>query len=266
MPSGALSVAGVAAVLKANLLASGGAVLALIAVALLAVLALRQVTPAPVDAPPASAGVVVLPTSPGTQAAASTPVSVPTGKPAGGAYELKRPEVAAQPTPAGAPPLAARNVAPASATPAGAAAGRSAAAASLAPFAFEAKAFVKENEKEKEHDAKVLLSEGIVTVTVRLDRSSEAVLSTIPFGSVRSVSYSKSKQPLWTTPSGPKQVFRLDAALGFFKGDRHWLSLRTNDAFIVLRIDGDDVNSVVAALEERTGRAVERLADRKDNK
>ena len=164
------------------------------------------------------------------------------------------------------PELAARTVAPVSAAPAAASPARAAAAANLPPFAFEAKAFVKENEKEKEHDAKVLMSEGIVTVTVRLDRTSEAVLSTIPFGSVLSVSYSKSKQPLWTTPSGPKQVFRLDTALGFFKGDRHWLSLRTNDAFIVLRVDGDDVNSIVGALEERTGRAVERLVDRKDNK
>jgi len=272
LSTGALSVASVVALLKANPLASGGALLGAIAVVLLATLWLRPAASAPVDPPPASAGVVVLPTSPGAQAAASTQVSVPAGKPAGGAYELRRPGAVAQPapaappTPADAPPaLAARSVAPVSAAPGGAAAGRSA-ATNLPPFAFEAKAFVKENEKEKEHDAKVLLSEGIVTVTVRLDRTSEAVLSTIPFGSVTSVSYSKSKQPLWTTPSGPKQVFRLDTALGFFKGDRHWLSLRTNDAFIVLRIDGDDVNSIVAALEERTGRTVERLVDRKDNK
>ena len=106
------------------------------------------------------------------------------------------------------------------------------------PYAFEGKAAVKDGDKQCEHDAKVSLSDGVITVTVRFDRTSETVLSAIPFGSLLSVNYSKSKQPLWTTASGPRQVLRLDAALGFFKGDRHWLSLRTSDAFVVLRIDG----------------------------
>jgi serine/threonine-protein kinase len=262
-PAETLSVSAVTAMFKDKRVAAGGAVAGLLAVALIGFLMFRRGAPTPVEPAPASAGVVTLPTSPGAQSAASTQVSVPSGKPAGGAYELRRPAApeAAPAKPAPPPALTARSVAPPSSAPAGI--GR---AANAAPFAFEAKAFVKEGDKEREHDAKVLLSDGVVTVTVRLDRTSEAVLSTIPFGSVQSVSYSKSKQPLWTTPSGPKQVFRLDVALGFFKGDRHWLSLRTNDAFIVLRIDGDDVNSVLAALEERTGRAVERLVDRKDNK
>jgi hypothetical protein len=134
------------------------------------------------------------------------------------------------------------------------------------PFAFEGKAVVKDGDKQREHDARVSLSDGVITVTVRFDRTSETVLSTIPFGSLLSVSYSKSKQPLWATSTGARQVLRLDVALGFFKGDRHWLSLRTSDAFVVLRVDGDDVNSVLAAIEERTGRTVERLGDRKDIK
>ncbi len=269
VPAEAFSIAGVTAALKQNRVAAGGVLVALAAVVGIALFTLRRGAPAPVEPPAASAGIVTLPTSPGTQSTASTQVSVPSGKPAGGAYELRRPAPPesrpaapeAAPPKTGPPPaLSARNVAPSS-TPTAAAR-----AANTAPFAFEAKAFVKEGDKEREHDAKVLLSDGVVTVTVRLDRTSEAVLSTIPFGSLQSVSYSKSKQPLWTTPSGPKQVFRLDVALGFFKGDRHWLSLRTSDAFIVLRVDGDDVGSVLSALEERTGRAVERLVDRKDNK
>jgi len=77
---------------------------------------------------------------------------------------------------------------------------------------------------------------------------------------------SKSKQPLWGTLNNSRQVLRLDVPLGFFKGDRHWLSLRTNDAFPVLRIDSDDAGGVVEAFEERTGRTVDRLSDRKDSK
>jgi hypothetical protein len=163
--------------------------------------------------------------------------------------------------------LAARDVAagPPSSPSAGGL-GRAARPASAVPYAFEGKAVVKDGDKQREHDAKVSLSDGVITVTVRFDRTSETVLSAIPFGSLLSVNYSKSKQPLWTTASGPRQVLRLDAALGFFKGDRHWLSLRTSDAFVVLRIDGDDVTSVLAAIEERTGRTVERLGVGKDSK
>jgi predicted Ser/Thr protein kinase len=266
--SGGVSVASVSAALKERRLAIGAALLGLLAVVTLTSFVLGRGASAPVSPAVAPAGIAPLPTSIGTQSTASTPVSVPAGKPAGGAYDLSRPAAGARAASAEPPAtLAARNLAPVNVAPASTPGGGTPArTANLAPFAFEGKAFVKDGDKEREHDAKILLSEGVVTVTVRLDRTSEAVLSTIPFGNLLSVSYSKSKQPLWTAPTGPKQVFRLDVSLGFFKGDRHWLSLRTTDAFIVLRIDGDDVNSVVAAFEERTGRAVERLGDRKDSK
>ncbi len=157
------------------------------------------------------------------------------------------------------------DVAPTS-PPAGGVLGRTPRGPSDAPFAFQAKALMKDGDRDREHDARVVLADGAVSVTVRLDGTSESVLSTTPFGSLKSVSYSKSKQPLWTAPAGPMQVLHLDVPLGFFKGDRHWLSLRTGDSFVVLRINADDVSGVVAAFEERTGRAVDRLGDRKDSK
>jgi len=277
--SAGVSVASLRSALQRQPVAIGGACFGLLAVSVI-VLALWRGSRAP-GAPAVSAsGVELLSTSSDAQSAAATQVSVPAGTPLG-VPELRRPGPSGRPTTAvpapvqsqpgpsqAASPLAARDVAPATppSASAGGTPGRAARAANAVPYAFEGKAVVKDGDRQREHDAKVSLSDGVITVTVRFDRTSETVLSAIPFGSLLSVNYSKSKQPLWTTASGPRQVLRLDAALGFFKGDRHWLSLRTSDAFVVLRIDGDDVTSVLAAIEERTGRTVERLGDRKDSK
>jgi serine/threonine protein kinase len=254
--AGALPLADLVAMAKRYQLAIGGGALALVALIVILLSLLRSSPPASTGAggPPAP-----LPSN--AQAGAQElPMMVP---------ELRRPASPARPPSAAASPsaqpaspgttapLAARNVAP----PADAG-GRAAAS----PFSFEAKAIVRDGDKNRERDAKVSLSDGVITVTVRFDRSSETVLSTIPFGSLTSVSYSRGKAPLETTPSGPRQTLRIDAAIGFFKGDRHWVSLRTNDAFVILRVDGDDVNSVLAALEERTGRKAEHLVERKDSK
>jgi predicted Ser/Thr protein kinase len=287
---GGVSLASLRAAWQRQPVAIGGAFFGLLAVSVIA-LALWRGSRVP-GAPAASvSGAELLSTSSDAQSAAATQVSVPAGTPLG-VPELRRPGPGGRPTPAmpaplqsqpgpaqtpsltpsqtpfqTTPPLAARDVAPVTpSASAGGTPGRAPRAASAVPYAFEGKAVVKDGDKQREHDAKVSLSDGVITVTVRFDRTSETVLSAIPFGSLLSVNYSKSKQPLWTTPSGPRQVLRLDTALGFFKGDRHWLSLRTSDAFVVLRIDGDDVNSVLAAIEERTGRTVDHLVDRKDSK
>ena len=48
--------------------------------------------------------------------------------------------------------------------------------------------------------------------------------------------------------------------LGIFRGERHWLSLRTRERFVVLRVEGRDADRVVALLEARTGRSVDRVS------
>jgi serine/threonine-protein kinase len=256
---GAVSVADLVALTKRYRLAIGGGALALLAL-FVVLLSLSHGSPpaAPGAGAPAPAPTPPLPSTAQT-GTHELPMAVP---------ELRRPSsntstpaatapAGSQPgAPPSSSPLDARTVAPADA-------GR---VANAAPFSFGAKAVVRDGTKQREQDAKVLMSGGVITVTVRFDRSSETVLSTIPFRSLTSVSYSKGKQPQYTTSGGAKQALRIDAAIGFFKGDRHWVSLRTNDTFVVLRVDGDDINSVLAAIEERTGRTVERIVDRKDNK
>lgn len=52
-------------------------------------------------------------------------------------------------------------------------------------------------------------------------------------------------------------------AFGFLKGDQHWVSLRTGALSLVLRLRDQDSRRVLLALEERTGRKVDIVAERK---
>ena len=129
-----------------------------------------------------------------------------------------------------------------------------------APIQFLAKILVKDNDKPRERDATVRLAEGQVTVTAQ-DRT---ILSALPYDAVLSVIYSKSKQPLWDAPGGAVPIQRLEGgAFGFLKGGRHWVSLRTKERFIVLRVEENQVPSVLSAIEERTGKTTVRVAEPK---
>jgi serine/threonine protein kinase len=131
----------------------------------------------------------------------------------------------------------------------------------VTPFVFDAKAVVVDGGKNREHDAKVLLSDGRVTVTEKNNR----VVTVVPYGAVLALSNSNSKQPLWNSPSGPAEVVKVEGgAFGFLKGGRNWVVLLTKDASVVLRVNDDEVGRVIAAIEDRTGRKAERIAERKD--
>ena len=129
----------------------------------------------------------------------------------------------------------------------------------VAPMTFAAKALVKDGDKPRERDASVRLADGQVTV-IGQDRT---ILSTLAFDTVQSVIYSKSKQPLWNAPAGATPIERVEAgAFGFMKV-RHWVSLRTKERFVVMRIEESQVSDVLSALEERTGKTTVRLEEPK---
>jgi hypothetical protein len=129
-----------------------------------------------------------------------------------------------------------------------------------APFAFAAKMLVKDGDKPRERDATVRLADGQVTVTAQ-DRT---ILGALPYDAVLSVIYSKGKQPLWDAPGGALPIQRVEGGtFGFLKGGRHWVSLRTKERFVVLRVDENQVPAVLSAIEERTGKMTVRVAESK---
>lgn len=128
------------------------------------------------------------------------------------------------------------------------------------PFTFVAKMLLKDGDKLRERDTTVRLADGQVTVTAQ-DRT---ILSTLPYDTVLSVIYSKAKQPLWDGPSGAVPIQRVEGgAFGFLKGGRHWVSLRTKERFVVLRVDENHVSGILSAIEERTGKTTVRVAEPK---
>ena len=132
---------------------------------------------------------------------------------------------------------------------------------SLPAYFFDAKTVVAEGGKNREHETRVLLAEGRLTVTEGNDR----IITTLLYANLVGITVSNSKQPLWNSPQGPAELMKVEAGkFGFLKGGRNWLGLRTADASLVMRVDDDDLRSIIAALEARTGKKVVRVLERKD--
>ncbi len=113
------------------------------------------------------------------------------------------------------------------------------------PLSFrDVKFLTVEDSKPKENDAVLALRDG--KISVRAERGT-TVLKAMPYRSVVSASYSVS-----TRPTGVAAVF------GGLKGTKRWLTLQSQNDFMVLTLDQDNASLIVAAVETRTGIKVER--------
>jgi hypothetical protein len=66
--------------------------------------------------------------------------------------------------------------------------------------------------------------------------------------------HSHSREPKWVTPGGASApVAKAGGKFSFLKGAPDWVTLRTKNVFIPLRVPGGDLDRVIAALEARTG-------------
>ena len=226
--------------------------------------ATADATPAPAaaepTAPPATPALAPTPSTPAVDTAVRTSSATPPGttlppagtRPPRAARGTAPPPPEPPPAPAPAPPEPPPPVVVATTPP----------KPVVAPVQFRAKILVKEDDKSRERDATVRLAEGQVTVT----GPDRAILGALPYETVLSVIYSKSKQPLWDGPAGATPIQQVDGgAFGFLKGGRHWVSLRTKERFIVLRVEENQVASVLSLIEERTGKTTVRVAEPKGN-
>ncbi len=125
---------------------------------------------------------------------------------------------------------------------------------------FETRALIRAGEKQQERDAQLVLADGKVTVTVN---EQQAPLYAVPYRSVMSISYSRGRDPMWNSPTGPEPAARTSGGLMRKLGlgqERHWISLRIGPRrFIVLRVKDTQVKTVLSALQKRTGRTAQRV-------
>ena len=109
-----------------------------------------------------------------------------------------------------------------------------------------------------------LVGKCYVRPTVKTGGDAERPLYEVPFSDVISVNYSHGRDPVWNSPDGPALVVHARGGTLAMLGvsvQRDWVSLETSTdtasagRFIVLQVDDQAVGPVLAALEERTGRA-----------
>ena len=79
-------------------------------------------------------------------------------------------------------------------------------------------------------------------------------LQSTAYRDILGVFHSHSREPRWATPDGTAvPVAKVGGRMSFLKGVPDWITVRTKNAFIPLRVQGDDLDRVIAALEARTG-------------
>ena len=112
---------------------------------------------------------------------------------------------------------------------------------------------------EKEVDAILQFEGDQVRVVSKKGRS---LLRTIAYANVIGSEYSYSKHRRWKSGIGAAVVGGVFAApLFFMKGKKHWLTIRTESDQIGFRLDKNNFDPVISALEKRSGIRVERLGE-----
>ncbi len=112
---------------------------------------------------------------------------------------------------------------------------------------------------EKEVDAILQFEGDQVRVVSKKGRS---LLRTIAYADVVGSEYSYSKHRRWKSGIGAAVVGGVFAApLFFMKGKKHWLTIRTESDQIGFRLDKNNFDPVISALEKRSGIRVERLGE-----
>ena len=113
---------------------------------------------------------------------------------------------------------------------------------------------------KKASDQDVLLSfvGGQISVTAK---NGGSAIVTIPYKVVVRGTYVKSREPRWDA-SLPSPTEKLDMPGLFRTGGRHWLTLQTRTAYVILRLEDANFERIIQAVEARSGIKVDRVSDK----
>jgi serine/threonine-protein kinase len=127
----------------------------------------------------------------------------------------------------------------------------------VAPIVFDdIKVVVAQGDSLKDRDAVLNLAGDHLTVT---ERSGETEILSLPYTSIVTAFYSRSKQPRWQGPDGKETSAEVDMGkLGFFRGERNWLIFTTTTGPLFIRFEDRDLQTMLATVQERTGRPIQR--------
>jgi serine/threonine-protein kinase len=87
----------------------------------------------------------------------------------------------------------------------------------------------------------------------------EKTLQSTAYSDVIGLFQSHSREPRWAMPDGTAvSVAKVGGKFGFLKGVPDWITVRTKDAFIPMRVQERELGRVIAELEARSGTKVVR--------
>src|SRR6185436_3956201 len=124
----------------------------------------------------------------------------------------------------------------------------------LPPASFKnVKLLTVDGSRTTASDAALLFSDAEVSVASTDTKVGSRALR---YPQIAKATYVRARDPQWdpllSAPAG-----KIDVP-GILGRARHWLVLQSRDAYVILRLDGDDRLDVLKAFEERTGITVER--------
>ena len=121
----------------------------------------------------------------------------------------------------------------------------------------------------RKFDARLVLDPvGRELVVTDEDQPWRVTYARITYDAITSITYSKSKHPRWKAGAAlliPLSVFAIP--FFFMKGKKHWLSVtfaqvsQHPDGFIYVRLDKNNYQQIIAAIEGQIGIAVDRIVE-----
>ena len=120
----------------------------------------------------------------------------------------------------------------------------------------EVRLLVADGDRVREREGMLQLGGGRVSIVAA---AGGAQLTSLPNSSVGGIFYSRSKQPRWRDASGQVVESKIDLGpMGFLRGDRNWIILLTSGEPMIMRVEDSALRTVLQALEERTGKKIQR--------
>ena len=117
-----------------------------------------------------------------------------------------------------------------------------------------AKLNLQVGEKKKEVDASLKYTDAALLIT---DRKTGVTIKTFAYPTIKTMEYSYSKSPRWKTAIFVSPLFL------FTSGKKHWLAVQGEGDYAVMQLDKTNFKLILAALETKTGKKVETVADSK---
>jgi hypothetical protein len=115
---------------------------------------------------------------------------------------------------------------------------------------------VAEGDRVREREGVLTLADGQVSIVTP---GGNAPIMSVANSSLSGIFYARSKQPRWRDASGQTVESKIDLGrLGFLRSERNWVILLTGGEPVIFRIEDSALRTVLPALQERTGKAIQR--------